>query len=236
MVKNRILKKRQEMRGLYMRLFSETILFIALITSLLGACAEESRSGDDAGIDASTDSSTDIDCEGGGVWLDTESNLCWQEPPSSETSNWYIAAGVYEYLLNPDTDNYCAGLGSGWRLPTVSELRSLIRGCDATEWDMTWTEAPDDTFCGVWDSCLMDVLCYDSNACNPGECSPMGGPGADGCFWDAALGIRACAGYWSSSDNEENTTYAWFIDFTSGHVKNGKKSFNGRARCVLSAP
>jgi hypothetical protein len=50
----------------------------------------------------------------GGVVNDTLTGLVWQQQASATTMSW-LAAG-----------NYCTGLGSGFRLPTIKELDSLV--------------------------------------------------------------------------------------------------------------
>ena len=60
-----------------------------------------------------------------GFWIDETSGLVWQDPPRDS-----VGTGV-DFWAAAD---YCAGLGDGgWRLPDINELRSLIRGCPATE-------------------------------------------------------------------------------------------------------
>ena len=59
------------------------------------------------------------------TWHDPKSGLTWQNPPSDVRMDLKTATA------------YCSSLtldgGSGWRLPTIGELRSLIRGCPAIE-------------------------------------------------------------------------------------------------------
>ena len=67
------------------------------------------------------------DCDGGGdTWTDPTSGLTWQ----------VTATGGGGAMLWEAGKVYCAGLsldGGGWHLPTISELRTLIRGCPAAE-------------------------------------------------------------------------------------------------------
>ena len=56
---------------------------------------------------------------GNGTVYDTKSKLTWQQTVSSTTYSW------------ADAKTYCAGVaaslgGTGWRLPTLKELQSLV--------------------------------------------------------------------------------------------------------------
>jgi len=60
----------------------------------------------------------------GEPWYDSSSGLTWQNPPTKTRMNWQAAV------------DYCSSLTfaeGGWRLPTIGELRTLIRGCVDTE-------------------------------------------------------------------------------------------------------
>ncbi|MCP4537541.1 MAG: DUF1566 domain-containing protein, partial [Chloroflexi bacterium] len=150
------------------------------------------------------------------------------DPPPTGTMNWN------------DAVDYCPGtLGSGWRLPTISELRTLVRSgsdteCNVLEWDMEWTSVPSG-YCGVWDNCLSYSSCYESSECNPSACGPLEGPGTGGCYWDAALS-GTCSVYWSASEHADNTGGAWTVHFGLVGVITPYKSHNLDVRCVRSGP
>jgi hypothetical protein len=117
---------------------------------------------------------------------------------------------------------YCAGLSwggySGWSLPDIDQLRSLIRGCADTETGGS---------CGVTDGCL-DLNC-DNAACN--NCSGSG-PGPGGAFWPPEIS-GVISWYWSSSAVADLTGDAWMVSFFSGFVvylSDGAPQFG--ARCV----
>jgi hypothetical protein len=122
-----------------------------------------------------------------------------------------------------DANAYCQansiGLpGSGWRLPNISELRSLIRDCPQTVTDGT---------CDVADpGCLSPYdVCYTYQTCH---CSDE-----DSCYWDtAALGSSCSSYYWSTSMISSEPGFAWYVRFNSGGVFYNFISQNARVRCV----
>jgi hypothetical protein len=60
-----------------------------------------------------------------GVWKDPASGLTWQVSPTGGLMNWSDAKAHCK-SLHLDRHN-------DWRLPTITELRSLIRACPATQ-------------------------------------------------------------------------------------------------------
>lgn len=143
-------------------------------------------------------------CDGG--LLDLTSGLCWQNPAPDMEHDWTSA------------EVYCKNLSLGghspgsWHLPTVGELRSLIRGC---------TETAKRGSCGFTDSCL-------SERCQPrGYClgceygkGPGTGSGGSGTFWP--VGFRGqVGGFWSSSSPSSElggSSRAFIVDFDVGSV------------------
>ena len=56
------------------------------------------------------------------------------------SKTWVDPATGYEWQVNPgspctwqDAVDYCQSLGNGWRMPTIGELRTLVRGCPDME-------------------------------------------------------------------------------------------------------
>ncbi len=137
-------------------------------------------------------------CEGG--WYDPATDLCWQDPPPG---------GVWRWL---DASMYCETLSTGshgsgsWRLPTISELRTLIRGCPATE-----TGGP----CNVTDSCLGD-RCYEA-VCT--GCPAGGGPGPGGHYCSPELAPLEGICLWSSSFNADHPEdLVWSAHFDTANI------------------
>ena len=178
--------------------------------------------GEDADVDADADADADADvgddglgeCTGG--WFDPASGLCWQDPPHDDWMNWWDAVAYCDGLS-------LAGYGPGsWHLPTISELRSLIRGCPGTETGGA---------CGVTDSCTGDG-CWNYDCW---ECDWRGGPRTDGCYWPA--GFRGeCSWFWSSSSSAGSASNAWLVVFYDGSVYYADKTDAGYVRCVRRGP
>jgi hypothetical protein len=170
---------------------------------------------DDAGVDdGDVPDDASSPCPEG--WYDPTSGLCWQEPTADTDMDWYEAVSYCENLV---LGGYPAGT---WRLPTISELRSLIRGCPTTETGGG---------CGVTDSCL-GWECS-SDAC--WGCTSPEGPGAGGRYWPPEL---AGAGwyFWSSSSYSVAPNYAWLVDFHGGVVYVNDNDSIRNVRCIRRGP
>ena len=149
------------------------------------------------------------DCDGGK--LDPSTGLCWQDPPPETALSWNEPS---EYC-----DDLSWGGHSDWRLPTLSELRSLIRGCP----DMETGGA-----CNASDSCL-EMECNDES-CD--GCSNLEGPHIGGCYWDPALNGSCNQVFVSSSFLPGNDSYIWSISFASGVISHNDWSWERSVRCV----
>ena len=131
------------------------------------------------------------------IWTDTNTGLMWQVEPMGYNMIW------------SDASDHCDGLTlagySGWHLPTISELRSLIKECDATETGGS---------CGVIDNCLDYSGCWDDSCSGCSE----GGGSADGCYWPSQI-EGSCTTYWSSSPVADYNYSAWGVNFDEGCVE-----------------
>jgi hypothetical protein len=161
------------------------------------------------------------------IFKDCISGLEWQKGcvdevgpdcDSSETRSWDDAAA------------YCDALEWGghdkWKLPSIDQLRSLIRGCADTEY-------PDGS-CGIEQACSYDQdndiedTCND-DACNPSECVLGYGPNSEGNYLPETLNTGL---FWSSSQSTEDQAY--YVHFRRAAVLRNMKflDFINHVRCI----
>ena len=136
------------------------------------------------------------------TWTDLGTGLMWQEPPAKRKMTWSDAMKYCENLVLAGHDD--------WRLPAISELRSLIRGCNGPE------------KCGN--------LSVSNKECKP--CDHNQGPGPNGWYMPGSLHKGPETMYWSSLSVIGYSDYAWALIFNSGHVYGYVKEFIHATRCV----
>lgn len=134
-----------------------------------------------------------------GSWTD-HGGLQWSAMALDTSMSW---AGAQEY---------CAGLGG--RLPTLSELRTLIQNCAATQVGGE---------CKAADDCLSFATCWSPKCV---ECTPAD-DGRYSAFGDTDK-------LWSASELSDDTGSAWVVGFELGGINNGgsKKNDSTAVRCV----
>lgn len=167
---------------------------------------DDSDPGDD-------DNDDNVDPSDQEVWEDSATGLMWQKTDECCRNAWQ-ALSHCDYLS-------WAGY-SDWRLPTISELRSLIRGCSDTE---TGGD------CGVVDECI-EYSCW-NNLC--GGCTSEAGPGPGGQYIVNELEGEGDK-YWSISEASLNAYYYtyhyWYVNFDFGRVDYYWANYEYYVRCV----
>ncbi|MBP7432170.1 DUF1566 domain-containing protein, partial [bacterium] len=136
-------------------------------------------------------------CDGSDTFCHSHDGLDWSDR-SAGNMNW------------DEATTYCENLGG--RLPTISELRTLIQNCPGTE---TGGE------CGVTDGCLS----WDN--CRNDACAE--------CEYNESIKYSVFGDtdwFWSSSELSDNADRAWYVDFEGGHVYDSYKGSIISFRCV----
>ncbi len=148
-------------------------------------------------------------------WVDHNTGLMWEATPMSKHIKW------------DEADAYCKALEldgyTGWRIPTIDELRTLIRGCQHT------VVGGD---CKVSVSCASDT-CGDTDACRE-ACLEGEGPGDNDCYWPVVWIKGTCnnGGFWSSTLDTSQAATVWEVRFNTGAIRSESKNWKDYVRCV----
>ena len=162
------------------------------------------------------------------VWTDQQTGLEWQINPT----------GYDEQVAWDFADDYCISLaldGGGWRLPNISELRSLVRECGYL--DLGLGGCPifkESQACGIaiGSECLNFSTCYSEQLCDPVDCT------STQCYRVSVLN-GACdldGWYWSSEADEQAASRAWALNYFRPELENEPKEANRYVRCVRGGP
>jgi len=173
-----------------------------------GQADDEGDDDDTFGVDDDDDDDdSEFDCSGN-VCTDNTTGLMWLNTQHGDL--WGEASA---HCQNLDHWDY-----TDWRLPTVDELRTLMRGCPATETGGS---------CGVTAACLEET-CADESCLglDYGQ-----GPGPDGCYLPEELD-DFCDWYWSSDAVADNDERYWVIVFNTGRIENRDEEGDASVLCV----
>jgi len=138
-----------------------------------------------------------------------------------------------EPLLYDAAEQYCNDLVIGkiddWRIPTITEMRSLINGCVDTG-----TKGK----CGVQDACFYPDC--QTEQCK--GCEAEKGNGEEGLYWLPRIWEHSPGGangfFWSSTEKKEATGEGgakkeyWTVSFVTGAVEGKESEIWGHVRCV----
>ncbi|MCC6158789.1 MAG: DUF1566 domain-containing protein [Deltaproteobacteria bacterium] len=163
-----------------------------------GAVDDDDDTGNDD-VDDDLDDDVDIDIEGSweeDTWPDAETGLTWQTTNIGPALGWEDAKSLCEALELGGFDD--------WRLPGISELRTIIRGCAETE---------------TGGDCLVTDECHVSDCDSGDTCDGddiMEGP-TQGCYWPSELSGR-CTWYWSDTALTEDGWFTWYVSFSNAEI------------------
>ncbi len=127
------------------------------------------------------------ECDGG--IYDPNSKLCWQDPYSSKEMPWVDALDYCERLQSHGHDD--------WRLPSIGELRSLVRNCPETELGGACNVYDGSDYFDRGKACLQCLW-------------------KDECYWDGMMGT-SCGEFWSSSALP-GTRLVWLFNYQCARV------------------
>jgi hypothetical protein len=147
-------------------------------------------------------------------WVDDASQLCWH------------AGGITDGMTHRDAQLFCQALAgglSGWRLPTVDELKAQVRGCSAIE------------SCEVSDPDCLDSSCAPNDSSHPCYgCEELAGPGPAGCYWQNAFGTACLERVVSGTEVSDGSGLEfWTVSFSTGGVADDFAA--GAVLCVKPA-
>jgi len=136
-------------------------------------------------------------------------------------------------MLYQDAERYCEELKIGkiddWRIPTITETRSLIMGCASTN-----TKGK----CAVHDACFYpDCQTEQCKGCEMGK-----GTGDENLYWQPRIWEHTSGWskgfFWSSTEKKEVTGEGgakkeyWTVSFVTGAVEGKESEIWGHVRCV----
>lgn len=167
-------------------------------------------------------STGDFDCDGTGVCCDPATGLQWPRDKSPIQPTWHAAVSYCDTL---------ALAGGGWRLPSITELMSLTRGCAKR------AACP---VCDTATATCLDRACETHPGCTQcDEPSTILNGEPTNCFWPAPLG--SCAQPGSTGSNPLVDPLTWSRSRLDGSIDPGAfyVHFSQRAfvhAFVLDAP
>jgi len=142
---------------------------------------------------------------GDGTVSDPTTGLMWQKvaPPKQQWEKWDHWSGANQYCLDLTLADH-----TDWRMPTISELRTIIRGCP---------DSMTGGVCQVSDECSNED-CWVHVDCR--GCEKNLGPD-NGCYW-AKTFEGECTAYYSSTIAEGVYKYfsaVWVVFFQEADIE-----------------
>lgn len=160
--------------------------------------------------------------ENGEVWFDSNTNLMWQKSPSENRTEWKNAAEYCESMMLGDY--------ADWRLPSIDELRTLVRGCPNVE--TTGLCCISENACTWYGGCNDEGFCpHNPKYCDcdvPCSCCANKGPN-NGCYGPSELD-GPCKDFWSRTASSGD--FGWGLDFSASRTFASPWPICSHIRCV----
>lgn len=154
-----------------------------------------------------------------GTALDRATGLMWQRGMADRP------------MSHRDAERYCRDLSlesrDDWRLPELSELRTLIVGCAGSRPGGACPVDAGSGGCGGG-GCLHSK-CYDKNNC---ACAEGKGPGENGRYQATGVWRGAESRFWSATGRDDCPGSAWRVNFLKGAVGYDERHNLNAVRCV----
>ncbi len=147
---------------------------------------------------------------------DSSSGFIW----SARASSWMTWSNAVSYC-----DNLTEGGYSDWHLPNIDELRTLLIANRVTS-NCQVSEANNCLSSSCW-SCSTCTQTGTQSSSGT-DCSDWGSSYSDGRY--SKFGETGL--FWSSSTGVNFTSYAWYVDFSSGYVYSSYTPNGNYVRCV----
>lgn len=216
-------------------------------TNCSGTPADSGDSGE-IGDTGNTGTVSGFDKNSQGIWVDPDTCLIWENPMGNQGVS---GTGISHANAVTYCDNLVLAGADDWRMPTIDELRTLVRGVSTT---MTGGKCPTSEGCAAQNSCNKDK----DNTLGFGN-SCMGCDALDTTQYDPAVSylnfeedcrlgernfengqyyiVPAMYGdpyrLWSSTKNEGLIGF-WYVNYISGQINSGNDGMSSThwVRCV----
>ena len=139
---------------------------------------------------------------------DLDGNLRWRRNRVAENQTYAQA------------QNACPG---GWRLPTISEARTTIIGCEGAETDGACPVADESP---NWND--NQASCF----CNDVYNGPDGQPGVSGCYRQPNLWSWFCNMFWTSTEPGDHQGERYIINAVAGGLRPQSEASRADVLCV----
>ncbi|MFO7734625.1 MAG: DUF1566 domain-containing protein, partial [bacterium] len=201
--------------------------------------------------DSDDENSEGFDKNAEGFWVDPETKLIWEEPIGKGSMSGFGSSFA-------DAENYCNNLylagATDWRVPTIDELRTIVRGVSTT---MSEGKCPTTEECSNQDNCNKDKdntlgfgnSCLGCEALNEESYDPeISYLSEDDCLLSdreinngvcyMVKNLTVCNKFWSSTPNTSaagsGMNARWYLNFKRGLINSAADILNIEAfvRCV----